>query len=75
MQDIKALLEGEDGKKLRALADTPQARELGGLIDPAEAERAARAGDVEALRGMMARILSTEQGRKLAQDISGAMGK
>lgn len=75
MQDIGKMLSGRDGEKLRALADTPEAQALGRLIDPAEAEKAAKTGDTEALREMLRRILSTDEGKKLAGDISGALGK
>lgn len=75
MQDMKALFEGKNGEKLRALAETPEAKALGALIDPAEMEKAARGGDAAALQEMLQRILSTPQGKKLAQDVSGAIKK
>ena len=75
MEDVRALLEGREGEKLRALADSAPAKELGKMIDPAAAEKAVKAGDVEALRQMMSSIMDTEQGKKLAADISRAMGK
>ena len=75
MRDLEGLLSGKDREKLRSLADSPEARQLGSMIDPAAAEKAAKAGDVEALRGMMAQIMRTAEGRKLAESISKAMGK
>lgn len=75
MQDMKALLSGKDGEKLRALADTPEAQRLGSLIDPAEAEKAARAGDMEAMRAMMQKIIGTAEGKKLMEGLSRAMKK
>lgn len=75
MQDMKALLAGKDGEKLRALAETPEAQRLGNLIDPAEAEKAAKSGDVAAMREMMLRIMGTAEGKKLVEGLSKAIGK
>lgn len=75
MRDIDALLSGKDGEKLRSLAELPEAQKLGSLIDPAEAEKAAKAGDMDALRGMLEKIMRTAEGRKLAEGISKAIEK
>ena len=75
LQDMKAFLEGRDGEKLRALASTPEAKQLGSLIDPAEAEKAARAGDVAAMRAMMQKIIGTAEGKKLMEGLKKAMEK
>jgi len=73
MEDIRALLEGKDGDKLRSLADSAPAKELGKLIDPAAAEKAVKAGDMQALRQMMSAVMETAQGKKLAEDLSKAL--
>lgn len=75
MRDVKDFLSGKDGEKLRALASTPEARRLGSLIDPAEAEKAARAGDVAAMRAMLLRLVGTDEGKKLVEGLSKAMEK
>ena len=75
MQDVKALFTGKDGEKLRALAETPEAKQLGSLIDSVEAEKAAKAGDVEAMRKMMLKIMGTAEGKKLVEGLSKAIGK
>ena len=75
MEDIRTLLEGKDGEKLRSLADSAPAKELGRMIDPAAAEKAVKAGDVEALRQMMTAIMRTSEGQKLASDLSKVLKK
>ena len=75
LQDMKAFLEGRDGEKLRALASKPEAKQLGSLIDPAEAEKAARACDVAAMRAMMQKIIGTAEGKKLMEGLKKAMEK
>lgn len=75
MRDVKDFLSGKDGEKLRALASTPEAKRLGSLIDPTEAEKAARAGDVAAMRAMLQKLVSTDEGKKLVEGLSKAMEK
>ena len=75
MQDMKAFLSGKDGEKLRALAATPAAKQLGGLIDPEEAEKAARTGDVAAMRAMLQKLMGTAEGKKRVEGLAQAMEK
>ena len=75
MEDVRALLEGKDGEKLRALADSAPARTLGRMIDPAAAEKAVKSGDAEALRQMMAAIMGTSEGQKLASELQKMLKK
>lgn len=55
--DIKRLAESEDGLKLAQ------------MIDPQRMEDAARAGDGEALRALLSQVLSTGEGRRLAENV------
>lgn len=74
MQDLekvgRELLQGANGKALREAADSPEARRLSQSLDPAEVERAARSGDPEQLRALLSRVLSTDEGRALAEKLS-----
>ncbi len=56
-EDIKRIAESEDGQK------------LGRMVDAGDVERAARAGDSAALQEMLRRVLSTDEGRRLAENV------
>ena len=74
MQDLekigKDLLQGANGKALREAAASPEAQRLSRTLDPAEVEQAARSGDPEQLRALLSRVLSTDEGRTLAEKLS-----
>jgi len=55
--DIRKLAESEDGLK------------LAGMIDGAKVEQAARSGDADALRAMLSQVLSTQEGKRLAENV------
>lgn len=56
-EDIKRIAESEDGQR------------LGRMVDAGDVERAARAGDSAALQEMLRRVLSTDEGRRLAENV------
>lgn len=56
-EDIKRIAESEDGQR------------LGRLVDAGDVERAAKAGDSAALREMLRRVLDTDEGRRLAENV------
>lgn len=56
-EDIKRIAESEDGQK------------LGRMVDAGDVERAAKAGDSAALQEMLRRVLSTDEGRRLAENV------
>lgn len=58
---IKALAESEDGMK------------IGRMVDVSAVEAAARSGDSEALRNMLSRVLSTDEGKRLAESVKKMM--
>lgn len=66
----EALLQGERGDAIRQAADSAEARALSQKLDPAAVERAARSGDGEQLRAVLQSVLSTEEGRALAEKLS-----
>jgi hypothetical protein len=61
LDKFKAMAESEDGRKLTAMLNTESI------------EKAAKSGDTEALKGILNQVLGTEEGRRLAQQISEAM--
>jgi len=59
--------------KLKALAETEDVQRLGKMIDPGTVERAAKNGDSDALRQLLSTVLSTEEGKRLAQSVERLM--
>ena len=60
------LLSGRQG----GAANSPEAKKLGAVIDPAAAERAVRSGDAAQLKALLTQILSTNEGKALAEKLS-----
>ena len=61
------LLSGRQGGDM---ANSPEAKKLGAAIDPAAAERAVRSGDAAQLKALLTQILSTNEGKALAEKLS-----
>ena len=68
------LMKGKDADAIRNIAASPEARRLEQSLDPAAVERAARSGDGAQLKAILHQVLSTEEGRALAEKLSG-LGK
>ena len=64
------LLSGRQGGAIRDMANLPEAKKLGAAIDPAAAERAVRSGDAAQLKALLTQILSTNEGKALAEKLS-----
>lgn len=64
---------GRRGESLRRLADSDDGRALSRMVDAAAVERAAKNGDTDALRDILAQVLSTDEGKRLAQQLKKAM--
>ncbi len=71
----KELAGGDRGEALRRLGSTPEGRKLEGMIDGEALREALRGGDGAALKRMLGELLSTPEGRKLADDVGKIMGK
>ena len=65
---------GKTGE-LRALAESEDGARLASMIDAGRLEQAARSGDSETMRVMLASVLRTEEGRRLAENIQKLMGR
>ncbi len=79
MQDLEKLAQAlqRQGKAdgLRALADSADGRKLGQMIDGAAVEKAVKGGDSAALQQMLRGVLSTDEGRRLAENLRRMMQK
>lgn len=69
MHEIEKLLKSEKGQAIKGLADSPEAKILSGMIDVKSVEKAAANGDMETLRGVLASVLKTDEGKKLAEKL------
>ena len=60
-------------ESIKALAASPDGEKLAGMLDRSALERAAKAGDAEALRRLLGSVLRTEEGKRLAENIRRVM--
>ena len=58
------LLSGRQGGAIRDMANSPEAKKLGA------AKRAVRSGDAAQLKALLTQILSTNEGKALAEKLS-----
>ena len=65
------LLSGENGVTLRSLASTRAARKLGESPDAAARGTALRAGDADGVQKALTALLSTPEGKSLAESLRG----
>ncbi len=76
MRDLEALgrelQRSGKGGELKRLADSADGQRLARMLD-AESVRQAAAGDGEAMRRLLGSVLSTGEGRRLAQQLSELM--
>ena len=69
----KEILDGANGAKLRSLAGTPEAQKIGRMVDTAALKAAAESGDTETVKNVLAKVLATDEGKKLAAQLGGLM--
>ncbi|MBQ8264119.1 MAG: hypothetical protein IJY96_05015 [Oscillospiraceae bacterium] len=62
-------------EKLKAAAASPEGQSVLKNLDTAAVEKAAKAGDMKALRDILSGVLSTPEGQALAKKIRQSMGK
>ena len=58
---------------LKAAAQSEAGQKLLQQVDSAEVERAAKSGDAAALKSILSQVLSTPEGKELAQKVQEAM--
>lgn len=72
--DMEALKrELESNGTMQAVTQSAEARKLMGSIDAAAVENAAKKGDAAALKGMLTKVLSTPEGKALAEKVREAV--
>ena len=60
-------------EKLKSLADSEEGRAVSQMVDADAVRKAAINGDAAALRTILSQVLSTSEGRKLAESLKNAM--
>ena len=77
MQDVqktaRALEQSGKADQLRRLAESDAGREISRMVDAAAVEQAAKSGDQAALSKILTQVLSTDAGRRLAQQLNETM--
>ncbi len=65
----------ESGKsdELRKLADSADGRAISRMVDAEKVGRAAKDGDMAALQDILRGVLSTDEGKRLAESLKKAM--
>lgn len=58
---------------VRAAVDSPEAKKLLGSLDAAALEGAAKRGDTAALKDILSKVLSTSEGKALAERVRNAV--
>lgn len=69
----KQLRGNPNAERLMKAADCAEGRRITQSIDQAALEKAAKSGDTAALQGILAQVLSTPDGKALAQKLQQAM--
>ena len=62
-------------EELRKLAESADGRALNAMFDAAALARAVSNGDQNAIQGVLRQVLNTEEGRRIAKQLSDAMGQ
>ena len=77
MNDLEKLGEqlGKSGKsdKLKSIADSDAGRAVGRMVDAEAVQKAAKSGDMAALQNILRGVLSTDEGKRLAESLKKAM--
>ena len=60
-------------EKLKSLAESEEGRAIGRMVDAEAVQKAAKSGDAEALKSILSQVLSTSEGRRLAESLKKAM--
>jgi len=62
-------------EQIKQLAQTPEGQRFSKLVDADELERAARNGDAAAMKNIISKVLSTGEGKMLAESVRKMMEK
>ena len=73
MQDLEKLAQelqrSGQAQELQHLADSADGQRLSGMVDRAALAEALQKGDANALKGIMAGLLSTAEGRRMSAEV------
>lgn len=69
-QELERMGKTEDIKKL---AESDMGQKISRMVDARAVEAAARSGDSQSLQRMLSQVLSTEEGKKLAESVQKLM--
>ena len=61
------------GEKLKSIADSAEGKAISRMVDSARVEQAAKSGDTAALRDILSQVLSTDEGKRLAEKLKKAI--
>ena len=61
------------GEKLKSIADSAEGKAISRMVDQEKLERAAKSGDTAALKDILSQVLSTDEGKRLAEKLKKAM--
>ncbi len=79
MRDLSSFEKSINGSpaadKLRRAADTPAGQQVLAGLDSAAVERAAKSGDMDALKKILSGVLATPEGQALAAQVRKSLGK
>lgn len=70
---VKELEKSGKADKLKAMANSSDAKKLSSMLDTKAVEAAVRSGDGSAMQDILRQVLNTAEGRNLAKRISDAM--
>jgi hypothetical protein len=74
--DLEKLEREMRGKsELKALADSPEGKALSAMVDERALRSAAKQGDADALGDILRQVLSTPEGKALAEKVQKAVGR
>lgn len=77
LKDIEALgkrlMQSGRGEDIKRLADTEDGMAISRMVDAEALGRAASRGDLEALKGIVSQVLSSSEGKRLAESIEEMM--
>jgi hypothetical protein len=66
-------LQGKNAEALRKVADSEAGRRVASMLDPSKVERAAKDGDTQALEDILRQVMSTPDGKALAEQVKKAV--
>lgn len=73
--DFEKLKREMQSEGLNAAAESPAGRAVASRLDEAALNAALKRGDTEALKTMLGRVLSSPEGKALAEQVQKAVGK